>query len=145
MKKLLIVAALGVFTFGFSQTYYNDYRGSVSSINWGQVAIFLGLNNNQINQLTLLNNRYPDYNSWNRAYGKEPNRWYTDRYYAMEKIMTPVQYKKFYSQYYQGQNPRVKYDNDYRNHHDRPQMPHDRRFNDHHDDNHNDHHDGHHG
>lgn len=145
MKKLLIVAALGVFTFGFSQSYYNDYRGSVSSINWGQVAIFLGLNNNQINQLTLLNNRYPDYNSWNRAYGKEPNRWYTDRYYAMEKIMTPVQYKKFYSQYYQGQNPRVKYDNDYRNHHDRPQMPHDRRFNDHHDDNHNDHHDGHHG
>ncbi|UKB85636.1 hypothetical protein LF887_08440 [Chryseobacterium sp. MEBOG06] len=145
MKKLLIVAALGVFTLGFSQSYYNDYRGSVSSINWGQVAIFLGLNNNQINQLTLLNNRYPDYNSWNRVYGKAPNRWYTDRYYAMERIMTPAQYKKFSSRYYQGQNPRLKYDNDYRNHHDRPQMPHDRRFNNHRDDNHNDHHDGHHG
>lgn len=78
MKKLLIVAALGVFTLGFSQNYYNDYRGSVSSINWGQVAIFLGLNRSQINQLTVLNNRYPDYNSWNHVYAKEPNRWYND-------------------------------------------------------------------
>ncbi|MDN3693811.1 hypothetical protein QWZ06_16675 [Chryseobacterium tructae] len=132
MKKLLIVAALGVFTLGFSQNYYNDYRGSVSSINWGQLAIFLGLNRSQINQLTVLNNRYPDYNSWNRVYAKEPNRWYNDRYYEIERIMTPEQYKKFYSRYYNGQNPRLKYDNDYRRYQNRPQM-YDRRFDDHHD------------
>ncbi|WP_250255213.1 hypothetical protein [Chryseobacterium sp. Marseille-Q3244] len=132
MKKLLIVAALGVFTLGFSQNYYNDYRGSVSSINWGQVAIFLGLNRSQINQLTVLNNRYPDYNSWNHVYAKEPNRWYNDRYYEIERIMTPEQYKKFYSRYYNGQNPRLKYDNDYRRYQNRPQM-YDRRFDDHHD------------
>lgn len=132
MKKLLIVAALGLFTLGFSQNYYNDYRGSVSSINWGQLAIFLGLNKNQINQLTVLNNRYPDYNSWNRAYAKEPNRWYNDRYYEIERIMTPEQYKKFYSRYYNGQNPRLKYDNDYRRYQNRPPM-HDRKFDDHHD------------
>ncbi|AZB07810.1 hypothetical protein EG344_02585 [Chryseobacterium sp. G0162] len=132
MKKLLIVAALGVFTLGFSQNYYNDYRGSVSSINWGQVAIFLGLNRNQINQLTVLNNRYPDYNSWNHVYAKEPNRWYNDRYYEIERIMTPEQYKKFYSRYYSGQNPRLKYDNDYRRYQNRSQM-YDRRLDDHHD------------
>ncbi|AZA93456.1 Uncharacterised protein [Chryseobacterium nakagawai] len=132
MKKLLIVAALGVFTLGFSQNYYNDYRGSVSSINWGQVAIFLGLNRSQINQMTVLNNRYPDYNSWNHVYAKEPNRWYNDRYYEIERIMTPEQYKKFYSRYYNGQNPRLKYDNDYRRYQNRPQM-YDRRFDDHHD------------
>lgn len=132
MKKLLIVAALGVFTLGFSQNYYNDYRGSITSINWGQVASFLGLNNNQVYQLNILNNRYPDYNSWNRVYAKEPNRWYNDRYYAIERIMTPVQYKKFYARYYQGQNPRFKYDNDYKRYHDRPQMR-DRRFDDRHD------------
>lgn len=132
MKKLLIVAALGVFTLGFSQNYYNDYRGSVSSINWGQLAIFLGLNRSQINQLTVLNNRYPDYNSWNRVYAKEPNRWYNDRYYEIERIMTPEQYKKFYSRYYNGQNPRLKYDNDYRRYQNRPQM-YNRRFDDHHD------------
>nr|WP_315030022.1 hypothetical protein [uncultured Chryseobacterium sp.] len=138
MKKLLIVAALGVFTLGFSQNYYNDYRGSVSSINWGQVAIFLGLNNNQIAQLNVLNNRYPDYNSWNRVYAKAPNRWYTDRYYAMERIMTAEQYKKFYSRYYRGQNPRLKYDNDYRGYHERLKMAHGNgnRFNDHHDERH---------
>ncbi|NIF06252.1 hypothetical protein F3J23_12465 [Chryseobacterium sp. Tr-659] len=128
MKKLLIVAALGIFTLGFSQNYYNDYRGSISSINWGQAAIFLGLNKNQINQIMILNNRYPDYNSWNRVYAKQPNRWYTDRYYAIERIMTPEQYKRFYARYYQGQNPRIIYDNTYRKHYDRPPMYHDGRF-----------------
>ncbi|MGH1516409.1 hypothetical protein [Chryseobacterium sp. JK1] len=139
MKKLLIVVALGIFTLGFSQNYYNDYRGSIASINWGQVAIYLGLNKAQINQLTILNSRYPDYNSWNHMYGREPNRWYTDRYYAMEKIMTPEQYRRFYARYYQGLNPRLKYDNDYRKYRGRS-MPYDRRFNDHHDDHHREHH-----
>ena len=151
MKKLLVVAALGMFTLGFSQNYqngyndYNDYQGSISSINWGQVASYLGLNNNQVNQLTVLNNRYPDQNAWNRAYSKQPNRWYTDRYSAMEKIMTPEQYKRFYAKYYQGQNPKIKFDNEYKKHHSKPQknhdkyqMKHDERFNDrdHHDDHH---------
>lgn len=113
MKKLFLAVAIGVFSLGYSQSgYYDDYRSSVNSFDWGgAIAQLLGLNNNQVSQLTVLNNRYPDYNSWNSAYGNNPNRWYQDRYASMQRIMTPAQYKKFYNTYYKGQNPVYYYGN----------------------------------
>lgn len=105
MKKLLTVLALGLFALGFSQNYYDDYRGSVSSINWRDVASYLGLNGRQIAAIDVLNNRYPTYDSWDRVYRGTPDRWYRDRYGEMERIMTPAQYKRFYDRYYRGQNP----------------------------------------
>ncbi len=113
MKKLLAVLALGIFSLGFSQNYYDDYRGSISSINWRDVASYLGLNGRQIAAIDVLNNRYPSYDSWNRAYGRTPDRWSRDRYYEMERIMTPAQYKRFYDRYYRGQNPVVIYGKNY--------------------------------
>ena len=52
-----------------------------------------------------LNNQYPDYNSWNTYYGTNPDRWRTDRYSSIERILGPEKYVKFKNQYYKGQNP----------------------------------------
>lgn len=106
MKKLFSALLLGAFTLGFSQSdYYNDYRSSVTGINWQTVAAELLLTQSQKDQLFALNNRYDDYNSWNSVYGNNPERWRTDRYSEMERIMGSANYTKFKNKYYKGQNP----------------------------------------
>ncbi len=107
MKKLLLTAlVLGAFTFGYSQSaYYNDYRSSITGINWETVAANLLLTPAQKQQLFALNNQYPDYDSWNRVYGNNPERWRTDRYGEIERIMGGNKYTKFKNKYYKGQNP----------------------------------------
>lgn len=107
MKKLFFTAMiLGACTFGYSQSaYYNDYRSSISTINWETVAANLLLSPQQKQQLFALNNQYPDYNSWNRTYGSNPDRWRQDRYGEIERIMGADKYTKFKNKYYKGQNP----------------------------------------
>ena len=106
MKKLITFLSLGFFTFGYSQSdYYNDYQNSINSINWTDVVTSLLLSPSQQNQLMALNNQYPDYNSWNRVYGNNPDRWRTDRYNSMAQIMGNEKYVKFKNKYYKGQNP----------------------------------------
>ena len=107
MKKLLSTALmLGAFTFGYSQnSYYNDYRSSVTGYNWETIAANLLLNPQQKQQLFALNNQYPDYDSWNREYGSNPDRWRNDRFGQMERIMGSTKYTKFKNRYYKGQNP----------------------------------------
>ena len=107
MKKILSIALLiGTFTFGFSQSdYYNDYRRSISDVNWTTIIADLVLTPSQKDQLFALNNRYPDYDTWNRTYRDNPDRWRDDRYYSMERILGPAKYKKFKNNYYKGQNP----------------------------------------
>lgn len=106
MKKLLTVLLLNAFTLGFSQSsYYNDYRSSITGINWQTVAAELLLTPAQKQQLFALNDRYDDYDSWNRVYGNNPDRWRTDRYNAMERIFGSTKYTKFKNKYYKGQNP----------------------------------------
>ena len=106
MKKLVFtVMLLGGFTFGYSQAGFNDYRRSISDIDWQGLISSLALNDSQANQIYSLNNRYSDYDSWNRVYGNNPDRWRTDRYGELERIMGREKYAKFKNRYYKGQNP----------------------------------------
>lgn len=39
MKKAITILSLGLFTLGYSQSdYYNDYRRSITDVNWQTVA-----------------------------------------------------------------------------------------------------------
>lgn len=107
MKKILIVALLiGTFGFSYAQSdYYNDYKKSVTDVNWQTVVADLLLSSTQTNELSALNNRYADYNSWNTVYSKTPDRWSTDRYTEMERILGKEKYAKFKTKYYNGKNP----------------------------------------
>lgn len=106
MKKLITILSLGAFTLGYSQsTYYNDYRRSITDVNWQTVAANLLLSPQQKSDLFALNNQYSDYNSWRNVYGDNPDQWRTDRYRSIERIMGPEKYEKFKNKYYKGQNP----------------------------------------
>lgn len=107
MKKIIITALLlGTFSLGYAQSdYYNDYRRSVTDVNWQTVAADLLLSATQKNQLYSLNDRYPDYDGWNRVYANNPDRWRTDRYAEIERILGRDKYVKFKNKYYKGQNP----------------------------------------
>lgn len=107
MKKIILAAFLmGTFTLSYAQSdYYNDYRKSVSDVNWQSVVADLLLSKTQANQLYSLNDRYHDYNSWNKTYVKNPDRWKEDRYTEIERILGREKYQKFKAKYYKGQNP----------------------------------------
>lgn len=107
MKKLILTAVfLGAFGLGYAQSdYYNDYRRSVTDVNWQSVISDLVLSNTQANQVYALNDRYRDYNSWNSVYVGNPDRWRNDRYMELERIMGKDKYAKFKNKYYKGQNP----------------------------------------
>jgi hypothetical protein len=107
MKKLIaLFIFIGTFTFASAQSnYYNDYQSSITNVNWQTLATELLLNSQQTNQLVNLNNRYPDYNSWNNHYRNNPNAWKTERYSEIQRILGPVKYRKFKNKYYRGQNP----------------------------------------
>ncbi|MCS4300753.1 hypothetical protein [Chryseobacterium sp. BIGb0232] len=118
MKKLLLTALLiGTFSLSYAQSdYYNDYRRSISDINWQSVVADLLLSTTQANQVYALNDRYRDYDSWNRVYVVEPGRWNGDRYSELERILGREKYIVFKKRYYRGQNPVIIYGrkNDYK-------------------------------
>ncbi|MCA6068121.1 hypothetical protein JI747_013075 [Chryseobacterium sp. RG1] len=107
MKKLLLTAMLvGTFGLTYAQSdYYNDYRRSVTDVNWATVITDLVLSQTQANQIYALNDRYHDYNSWNKVYVHNPDKWRNDRYVELERIMGRDKYLKFKNKYYKGQNP----------------------------------------
>jgi hypothetical protein len=107
MKKILLAAFfVGTFSLSYAQSdYYNDYRRSVTEVNWQSVAADLLLSKTQTNELNSLNDRYHDYNSWNRVYVNNPDRWREDRYSEIERILGREKYAKFKTKYYKGQNP----------------------------------------
>ncbi len=107
MKKWLYTALLlGTFSLSYAQSdYYNDYRRSVTDINWQSVISDLVLSSTQANQVYALNDRYRDYNSWNSVYVSNPDRWRNDRYVELERILGKDKYAKFKNKYYKGQNP----------------------------------------
>jgi hypothetical protein len=111
MKKLLLTAFLiGTFSLSYAQSdYYNDYRRSISDINWQTVITDLVLSTTQANQVYALNDRYRDYNSWNRVYVVDPGRWRGDRYSELERILGREKYIVFKKRYYRGQNPVIVY------------------------------------
>lgn len=74
-------------------------------MNWQNVISELVLSATQANQIYALNDRYRDYNSWNRVYVNHPDRWRNDRYVELERILGRDKYIKFKNRYYKGQNP----------------------------------------
>lgn len=119
MKKLLLTAFLiGTFSLSYAQSdYYNEYRRSISDVNWQTVVADLLLSATQANQINALNNRYRDYDTWNRVYVVEPGRWRNDRYSELERILGREKYMQFKKRYYRGQNPVIVYNvskNDYK-------------------------------
>ncbi|SIR36949.1 MULTISPECIES: hypothetical protein [Chryseobacterium] len=119
MKKLILTALLvGTFSLSYAQSDdYNDYRRSISDINWQRVITDLVLSTAQANQIYVLNDRYRDYDTWSRVYVVEPGRWRNDRYSELERILGREKYIIFKKKYYRGQNPVIVYGrnkNDYK-------------------------------
>ncbi len=100
----------------YYQNNYNDYRNSISGINWN---VFFNQNRLapwQIDQILRLNNLYSGFSTWNNFYRYNPDRWYYDRFYALERIMGPRVFVIFQNNYYRGYSPVVYFQNYRRSH-----------------------------
>lgn len=95
----------------YYQGYYSDYRNSVTSINWNAFFAQNRLNRWQIDQILYLNNLYSSFSSWNNFYRYNPDRWYYDRFYAMQRILGPRVFITFQNNYYHGSSPIVYFQN----------------------------------
>ncbi|MXS71028.1 hypothetical protein GSF70_07345 [Flavobacteriaceae bacterium W22] len=95
----------------YYQSYYNDYRQSIININWNRFFVQHRLNRWQIDQILYLNNLYSSFAAWNNFYRFNPDRWYYDRYYAMERILGPRVFVIFQNNYFQGAHPIVYFQN----------------------------------
>lgn len=100
----------------FYQSYYNDYRNSIININWNGFFNQYRLNPWQISQINRLNNLYNSFSSWNNYYRNNPDRWYYDRFYALERILGNSLFIIFQNNYYNGLRPIVYFQNYRRDH-----------------------------
>jgi hypothetical protein len=93
----------------YYQGYYNDYRQAVFSVNWNQFFVQYRLTPFQIDQILALNNRFASYAAWNAYYGWNPDRWYYDRFYALQNILGPRIFVVYQNNYFRGRSPIVFY------------------------------------
>lgn len=89
----------------YYQDFYRDYRSSLQMINWTGFYRDYRLSKYQIDQIIDLNNQFNSYAIWNSYYRANPQRWYYDRYYALERILGPKIFIVFQNNYYNGYNP----------------------------------------
>lgn len=99
------------YTNDFYSSYYNDYRNAIISINWNRLFVEFRLSPWQIREIRMLNDRFRDYDYWYSYYRYNPDRWYYDRFIALERILGPRIYVTFYGRYYHNYNPIVYYQN----------------------------------
>ncbi|WP_449388544.1 hypothetical protein [Chryseobacterium lineare] len=100
----------------YYQSNYNDYRNSIVNINWNVFFTQNRLSPWQVDQIIRLNNLYVSFSSWNRFYRYNPDRWYYDRFYALQRIMGPRVFVVFQNNYYRGYSPVVYFQNYRRTH-----------------------------
>ncbi|MCW3162004.1 hypothetical protein [Chryseobacterium oryctis] len=100
----------------YYQSNYNDYRNSIVNINWNVFFTQNRLAPWQINQILRLNNLYISFSSWNNFYRYNPDRWYYDRFYALQRILGPRVFVVFQNNYYRGYHPVVYFQNYRRTH-----------------------------
>ncbi|SIQ36058.1 hypothetical protein SAMN05880574_11112 [Chryseobacterium sp. RU37D] len=100
----------------YYQSNYNDYRNSIVSINWNIFFAQNRLSRWQIDQILRLNNLYVSFSAWNDFYRYNPDRWYYDRFYALQRIMGPRVFVVFQNNYYRGYSPVVYFQNYRRTH-----------------------------
>ncbi len=98
----------------YYSSYYNDYTRSITSVNWNRFFAEYNLSPWQINQVIALNNRFSSYDSWNMYYRMNPDRWYYDRFYALQNILGQNLFMVYERNYYRG-NPIVYFQNYRRN------------------------------
>ncbi len=104
------------YTNNFYESTYNDYRRSINDVNWNRFFSVNRLAPWQIQQIIMLNELYPSFNSWDFNYRYNPDRWYYDRFYALERILGPNVFVVFQNSYYNGYSP-VNYYRNYRRQH----------------------------
>ena len=107
------------YTSDFYNDSYNDYQRSISEINWNRFFIENRLSRRQVNLIINLNRAFPTFTVWNSHYHYNPDRWYYDRFYALQQILGPTTFVVFQNVYYHGYSPVVYYRN-YRIKHYRP-------------------------
>lgn len=95
----------------YYQSYYNDYRGSIINIDWNGFFVQNRLNRWQVDQIMRLNNLYASFTAWDNFYRYNPDRWYYDRFYALERILGPRVFVVFQNNYYRGSSPIVYFQN----------------------------------
>ncbi|MCJ7934532.1 MAG: hypothetical protein MUW56_13105 [Chryseobacterium sp.] len=95
----------------YYQSYYNDYRNSIINIDWNGFFVQNRLNRWQVDQIMRLNNLYVSFSAWNNFYRYNPDRWYYDRFYALERILGPRVFVVFQNNYYRGFSPVVYFQN----------------------------------
>lgn len=95
----------------YYESHYHDYRQSIIGVDWERVVTELGLNSIQIRQIRMLNNRFSDFTFWYDYYGANPERWYYDRFYALEHILGTRAFIVFQNRYYNGYAPIVYFQN----------------------------------
>ena len=97
----------------YYQSYYNDYRNSIVNVNWNSFFRQNRLNRWQVEQILYLNNLYSSFSAWNNFYRYNPDRWYYDRFYAMERILGPRVFIVYQNNYFNGRPP-IAYFQNYR-------------------------------
>ncbi len=95
----------------YYQSYYNDYRNSIVNIDWNGFFVQNRLSRWQVDQIMRLNNLYGSFTVWNNFYRYNPDRWYYDRFYALERILGPRVFVVFQNNYYRGASPIVYFQN----------------------------------
>lgn len=95
----------------YYESYYNDYQQSITGVNWKRLFVEFRLSPFQIHQITILNNRFSDFSFWYDYYGMNPDRWYYDRFYALERILGTRNFVIFQNRYYNGYAPVVYFKN----------------------------------
>ncbi len=99
----------------YYNNYYDDYRRSISMINWQRFFMEYRLSRMQINMILDLNRQFDSFYTWNSYYRMNPNRWFYDRFYALERILGPRIFIVFQNNYYNGYSPVVYYTNRWNN------------------------------
>lgn len=91
----------------YYKSYYNDYRNMINRVNWNRFFKEYRLLNWQVREVVRLNNRFNSYQEWFMFYRRNPDRWYYDRFVALERIFGPHLYSDFCRRYYNTSNPIV--------------------------------------
>ncbi len=99
------------YTDSYYQSNYADYMRSINDINWKRFFRTYRLSPWQVQQIVMLNSMYPTFSAWDNYYRYNPDRWYYDRFYALERILGPRVFVVFTNNYYGGYNPVVWYQN----------------------------------
>lgn len=104
------------YTSNMYKSYYDDYRRSIYDVNWNRFFSTYRLAPWQIQEIMRLNDQFNSFSVWNSFYRYNPDRWYYDRFYSLERILGPRIFVIFQNNYYNGYNPVVYYQNYRRQH-----------------------------